>query len=59
MKSARFDPTKDWEIVVLFEWAGAAGPHRLGVQWRSPDGANSTSSAIDRGSVFGIRGPWH
>lgn len=44
---ARFDPAADKQVVVLFQWDGTAGPHRLGVQWRSPDGALSTNSAFD------------
>jgi hypothetical protein len=44
---ARFDPATDKQVVVLFQWDGAAGAHRLGVQWRSPDGGLSTNSAID------------
>lgn len=44
---ARFDPARDKEVVVFFQWEGSAGPHRIGVQWRSPDGSSSTSSAID------------
>jgi hypothetical protein len=43
----RFDPATDKQVVVLFEWQGAAGAHRLAVKWSSPDGAVSTSSAID------------
>jgi hypothetical protein len=44
---ARFDPASDKQVVVLFQWEGAAGAHRLGVQWRSPDGGLSTNSALD------------
>jgi hypothetical protein len=43
----RFDPATDKQVVVLFEWQGTAGAHRLAVKWSSPDGAVSTSSAID------------
>ncbi len=32
---------------VLFEWEGGAGGHRLVAQWRSPDSALTSTSAID------------
>jgi hypothetical protein len=43
----RFDPATDKEVVVLFEWQGAPGAHRLAVKWSSPDGSLATSSALD------------
>jgi hypothetical protein len=43
----RFDPATDKAVVVLFEWQGAPGAHRLAVKWSSPGGALATSSAMD------------
>jgi len=34
-------------VIVLFQWDGVAGPHRLVAQWRSPDNAATSVSAID------------
>ncbi|HEX5474655.1 MAG TPA: trypsin-like peptidase domain-containing protein [Vicinamibacterales bacterium] len=53
---ARFDPSKDTQVIVLFQWAGPVGPHRIGVLWRSPDASLSSSTAIDyvaKASPFG------
>ena len=44
---ARFDPAADKEVVVLFQWQGTPGTHRLAVKWSSPDGSLATSSALD------------
>jgi hypothetical protein len=42
-----FSRSDDREVVVLFQWDGTAGPHKLVAHWRSPDGALSSTSAID------------
>jgi hypothetical protein len=42
----RFDPAKDKEVVVFFQWQGQPGMHRMRAQWTSPDGASSTTSPI-------------
>lgn len=44
---ASFSRTDDKEVVVHFMWEGTPGPHKLVATWRSPDGALSSSSAID------------
>jgi hypothetical protein len=43
----QFDPAKDKEVVVYFQWQGPPGAHRMIAQWKSPDGASSTTSPID------------
>lgn len=42
-----FNRTDDREVLVLFQWAGTAGAHKLVAQWRSPDGSLTSNSAID------------
>ncbi len=42
----QFDPSKDKEVVVYFQWQGQPGLHRMTAQWKSPDGASSTTSPI-------------
>jgi S1-C subfamily serine protease len=42
-----FSRRDDREIIVLFQWDGVAGPHRLLAQWRSPDSAVTSNSAVD------------
>jgi hypothetical protein len=42
----QFDPSKDKEVVVYFQWQGQPGVHRMTAQWKSPDGASSTTSPI-------------
>ena len=42
-----FNRASDREVLALFQWDGAAGPHRLVAQWRSPDSAVTSNSAID------------
>lgn len=42
-----FNRTDDREVLVLFQWGGTAGPHKLVAQWRSPDGSLTSNSAID------------
>jgi len=44
---AQFDPAKDKEVVVYFQWQGSSGAHRMVAQWKSPDGASSTAPPID------------
>lgn len=41
-----FGRADDREVIVLFEWDGVPGPHKLVAQWRSPDGSLSSTSAI-------------
>ena len=51
-----FGRTDDREVIVLFEWDGVPGPHKLVAQWRSPDGGLGSTSAIDyiaKGRRFG------
>jgi hypothetical protein len=51
-----FGREADREVIVLFEWDGVPGPHKLIAQWRSPDGSLSSTSAIDyvaKGRRFG------
>jgi S1-C subfamily serine protease len=43
---AQFDPARDKQVVVLFQWQGQPGVHRMTAQWRSPDGASSTTSPV-------------
>jgi hypothetical protein len=42
-----FSAAHDREIIVLFQWDGLPGPHKLVAQWRSPDGGLTSTSAID------------
>jgi hypothetical protein len=44
---ATFDPEKDKQVVVLFQWQGAPGAHRMVVSWKSPDGASSTTKPVE------------
>ena len=34
-----FGRDDDREVIVMFEWDGVPGPHKLVAQWRSPDGS--------------------
>src|SRR5256885_16394410 len=40
---ANFDPARDRQVVVLFQWQGAPRVHRMIVNWESPDGAASST----------------
>lgn len=42
-----FNRQDDREVIVLFEWDGIPGAHRLVAQWRSPDSAVTSNSAVD------------
>ena len=42
----QFDPAKDKQVVVFFQWQGQPGMHRMTAQWKSPDGASSTTSPV-------------
>ena len=42
----QFDPAKDKQVVVFFQWQGQPGIHRMTAQWKSPDGASSTTSPV-------------
>jgi len=42
-----FNRNDDREVIVLFQWDGVPGTHRLVAQWRSPDSAVTSNSAID------------
>jgi hypothetical protein len=42
----QFDPAKDKEVVVFFQWQGQPGIHRMTALWKSPDGASSTTSTV-------------
>ena len=42
-----FNRSDDREVVVLFQWSGTAGTHKLVAQWRSPDGGLTSNSTID------------
>lgn len=42
-----FSRTDDKEVIVLFQWEGVPGPHKMVATWRSPDGSLSSSSTID------------
>jgi hypothetical protein len=42
-----FNRQDDREVIVLFEWDGIPGAHRLGALWRSPDSALTSNSAVD------------
>ena len=42
-----FNRKSDREIIVLFEWDGVPGRHRLGAQWHAPDGGAISMSPID------------
>jgi len=51
-----FNRTQDRDVIVLFQWEGPPGQHKLGAQWRSPDGAatsNSTVNYVARDRRFG------
>src|SRR5215831_5150541 len=43
----RFDPAVDKQVIVLFQWEGVPGTHRMSVQWKSPDGAASTTPPVE------------
>jgi hypothetical protein len=42
-----FNRQDDREAIVLFQWDGIPGAHRLVAQWRSPDSALTSNSAVD------------
>ena len=42
----QFDPAKDKQVVVVFQWQGQPGMHRMRAQWKSPDGASLTTSPV-------------
>ncbi|HEX5215888.1 MAG TPA: trypsin-like peptidase domain-containing protein [Vicinamibacterales bacterium] len=42
-----FNRTDDKQVIVLFQWEGTPGAHKLIAQWRSPDGGLTSNSAID------------
>jgi len=42
-----FSRTSDREVIVLFQWDGVPGPHKLVAQWRSPDGGLTSTSTVD------------
>ncbi len=42
-----FSRSDDREVIVLFQWEGAAGAHKLAAQWRSPDGNLGSTSSVD------------
>ena len=42
----QFDPAKDKQVVVIFQWQGQPGLHRMTAQWKSPDGAAMTTSPV-------------
>lgn len=42
-----FNRQDDREVIVLFQWDGIPGAHRLVAQWRSPDSALTSNSAVD------------
>ncbi len=42
-----FGRDHDREAIVMFEWDGVPGPHKLVAQWRSPDGSLGSTSAIE------------
>ena len=44
---ATFDPASDKQVVVVFQWQGAPGPHRMIVTWKSPDGASSSTRPVE------------
>ena len=43
---ARFDPARDKQVVVLFQWEGTPGEHKMIALWKSPDGASSTTPPV-------------
>ena len=43
----RFDPAKDKQVIVLFQWQGTPGLHRMIVNWKSPDGASSSTRPVE------------
>jgi hypothetical protein len=42
-----FNRTDDREVIVMFQWEGAPGQHRLVAEWRSPDGGATSNSAVN------------
>ena len=42
-----FGRESDREVIVLFEWDGMPGAHKLVAQWRSPDGNLGSTSVVD------------
>jgi hypothetical protein len=42
-----FNRADDKEVLVLFEWDGTTGAHKLVAQWRSPNGGTTSMSTID------------
>ena len=41
-----FDPSRDKQVVVFFQWQGEPGLHRMIAQWKAPDGSSSTTSPV-------------
>ena len=41
-----FNRTHDKEVIVMFQWEGVPGPHRLAAHWRSPDGSATSESTL-------------
>src|SRR5690606_4643738 len=51
-----FNRASDKDVVVLFQWEGTPGSHKLEARWRSPDGtflSTSTIGYLARGRRFG------
>lgn len=42
----QFDPSRDKQVVVFFQWQGEPGMHRMTAQWKGPDGSSSTTSPV-------------
>jgi S1-C subfamily serine protease len=42
-----FNRSDDKEVIVLFQWDGVPGPHKLDARWRSPDGSFTSNSVVD------------
>ena len=53
---SEFDPATDKQVVVVFQWQGEPGPHRLNVKWTGPDGsivAPAPTNYLARDRQFG------
>ena len=53
---AAFNRSEDREVIVMFQWDGPPGPHKMVATWKSPDGGYSSNSTIDyvaKGRRFG------
>lgn len=44
---AAFNRAEDKQVLVMFQWEGLPGPHKLEGRWRSPDGSYTSTSVID------------